>query len=271
MALGTNERVIRNERHAAFLARLATAEPFVLTPSLVIGPIVVVAVVALVALLLFVAFRGRGGATLGALHAERLHDWEKGLSEAHEEALLHGVEAFRDRGHDLLLHHEGAKLDVLEPPMVVSLYALTDAFSRRGSTETAVGELLDEWSREPAPGAALHLARTPEVGKIAARVQSAIDPARAEITGIENARVDELRGTLELTLRVDGAPNTLVVDLARATAEIQRKQDAGDETPWNDLVRAELRSAVMRDRDGVLWMRTPSADERATAVRIVDR
>jgi len=236
-----------------------------------VGIIIAVSVAALVALLLVMAFRGRAATGLGALHSERLHDWEKNLSEQHEEALLHGIEAFRDRGHDLLLHHEGGKLDVLEPPMVVSLYALTDAFGRKGSSEAAVGEILGGWAAEPAPGAALHLARDPQVGKIAPRVLSAIEPARAEIPAIDNANVDELRGTLELGLRVDGRSNTVVVDLARADGEIKAKQDAGDETPWNDLVRAELRSAVMRDRDGVLWMRTPTAEERATAVRILDR
>lgn len=232
--------------------------------------IVAVAVLLLVALLLFMAFRTRGAPSLGALNSERRHHWEQNLSEEHEEALLHGIEAYRDRGHDLLLHHEGAKLEVLEPPMVVSLYALTDAFTRHGSKESAVTEILDGWAKEAAPGV-LHLAREPQVSKLAARVLSSIEPARAELNGVENANVDELRGTLELGVRIDGPANTLVVDLARIGDEIKRKQDEGDETPWNDLVRAELRAAVGRDGDGVLWMRAPSADERGLALKLVDR
>lgn len=238
--------------------------------------IIVAAVLALIVLLVFVALRGRAAASLGPLHSERLHDWEKGLSEPHEEALLRGIEAWRERGHDALLHHEGGKLDVLEPPMVVSLYALTAAFGRAGSTEAAVGELLDGYAQAPAEGqppadGVLHLSREPKVGKLAARAAALLEPARVEIAGIENAQVDELRGTLELGLRADGAPNTVVVDLSHVAAEIQRKQDAGDETPWNDLVRAGLRAAVARDREGALWMRAPSAEERSVAVRIVDR
>lgn len=232
--------------------------------------IITVAGVALVVLLVVMAFRGRAAEGLGPLHSERMHDWEKGLSDEHEEALLHGVEAWRDRGHDLLLHHEGGKLDVLEPPMVVSLYALSDAFVRRGNKESAVGEILDGWAAEPSPGAALHLSRVPEVAKMSALVQPMIDAARAEIASIDNANVDELRGTFELGLR-EGRPNTVVVDLARVAARVQAKQDAGDETPWSDLARAELRAAVVRDAEGTLWVRPPSGEERALAVRIVDR
>jgi len=242
----------------------------VLTHWFVSGMIVAVAVLLLVALLLFMAFRTRGATSLGELHSERSHDWEQDLSEAHEEALLRGIEAYRDHGHDLLLHHEGGKLDVLEPPMVVSLYALTDAFTRHGSTEAAVGELLDGWARAASP-AVLHLSREPQVSKLAGRVLLAIEPARAELTGVENANVDELRGTLEVGVRVEGRSNTIVVDLARIGDDIKRKQDEGDETPWNDLVRAGLRAAVGPDGDGALWMRAPSASERALTLKVLDR
>jgi hypothetical protein len=141
----------------------------------------------------------------------------------------------------------------------------------------------------------LHLARAPKAEKIAARVSTMLETVTAEIPGIETLRVDELRGTLELGLRLAKASNTVVVDLQFIADEVKRKQDAGDDTPWNELVRIGLRSAVAQDRgsaeggtrlgdrgsaeggprlrdgDGVLWVREPSAEERATTVRIVDR
>lgn len=238
------------------------------------GTIIVVVVAALVVLLIVVALRSRGGTQLESLHAERRHDWEKSLNDAHEEALLRGVEAWRDRGHDLLLHHEGAKLDVLEPPMVVSLYALAEAFGRRDARDEIAGELLERWVAQEEPGVALHLRREAMpagVEKLAGRARAAIEAARADVAGIEHASADERRGVLELTIKADGPTNTVVVDLARAAETIQRKQDDGDETPWADLANAELRGAVGRERDGVLWMRPPSAAERAMVLGVIER
>ncbi|MBI2394183.1 MAG: hypothetical protein HYV09_31725 [Deltaproteobacteria bacterium] len=242
------------------------------------GTIIVVVVAALVVLLIVVALRSRGGTQLESLHAERRHDWEKSLNDAHEEALLRGVEAWRDRGHDLLLHHEGAKLDVLEPPMVVSLYALAEAFGRRDARDEIAGELLDRWAAQEEPAAALHLRRdalppsaTMGVEKLVSRARAAIDAARADTSGIEHASADDRRGVLELTVKADGPTNTVVIDLGRAAETIQRKQDDGDETPWADLANAELRGAVARDAEGVLWMRPPSAAERAMALGVIER
>ena len=86
-----------------------------------------------------------------ALRAERRHDWEKRLTEAQEEKLLSAIAAYKKSGHDLDLYHEGGKLDVYEPPMTASLYALTDAFLKGTEVATflegSAGVL--GYSREP--------------------------------------------------------------------------------------------------------------------------
>ena len=45
----------------------------------------------------------------------------------------------------------------------------------------------------------------------------------------------------------------------------------GYETPCTYLGRAGLRAAVGPDGDGALWMRAPSASERALTLKVLDR
>ncbi len=243
------------------------------------GTIVIVIAVVLVVALLVYALVSRGrAAAVAPIHAERRHDWEMQLSAEHEDALLKGLLAWRDAGHDLTVWHEGAKIDVFDPPMVVSLYALTDAFTKRGSSSAEVPKILDEWAARETPGASLHLSREwyakPVVGDAARFTAMAFDllqNARAEVEGIAGGSSDELRGEIDVMIRADRLPNTLAIDLSRVVAEIHRRKEEDDRTPLVEMLRDILHSRVSRDGDCALWMRAPTQAEREIALRAIER
>ncbi len=201
-----------------------------------------------------------------SLHAERRHDWEKRLTEEQEERLIEGIVAFKKAGHDLDLYHEGGKLDVYEPPMTVSLYALTDAFHREGDAK----KVLEHWAASE--GAALHLSREPKATTLVRHIDTLLESARADVNGLEHSTTDELRGSLELGVRAAGGPMNLVaIDLARIAEEVQKERETNERAPFSEVVRNQLKAALQRDSGGVLWMRAPTAEERAVARRVVDR
>lgn len=239
--------------------------------------IIVVAVVLVVALLVY-AFASRGGTAVAPVHAERRHDWEMQLTAEHEDALLKGLVAWRDAGHDLTVWHEGAKIDVFEPPMVVSLYALSDAFLKAGAASSDVPKILDAWAAREAEGACLHLTRDwyekPVVGDAARFTAMAFDllqNARSEVEGIEGATSDDIRGEIDLSVRAGGAPNTVAIDLSRVVAEIHRRKQDEDRTPLVEMMRDILHARVSRDGECVLWMRPPTREERELALRAIER
>jgi hypothetical protein len=200
-----------------------------------------------------------------ALRAERKHDWEKRLTEEQEEALIAGIAAFKKAGHDLDLYHEGGKLDVYEPPMTVSLYALTDAFQKEGDAK----KVLERWLTSEE--GALHYSREPNATTLVRHIETLLESARADVDGLEHSTADELRGSLELGVRAGGVMNLVAIDLARIAAEVKKEREQNERAPFGELVRAKLKAAIARDNEGVLWMRAPTAEERSVARRVVDR
>jgi hypothetical protein len=257
--------------------------------------IVVLVVIAIVIGFAFLAPGGfaRAGVQPGALRAERRHDWETLLDERHEDQLLAGIAAFRDAGHDLSIWHEAARLDLFDPPRVISLYALVEVFlddlrkAPDADARALVAGLLSRWTTTEIRGRTLHLSRDwakePVVGDPARFSELAgkiLSNATVEVAGIEGAQVDEVRGAIDLMVRAERTPNVVVVDLARVAVEIRRRRDEGDETPLPTLLRSILRAAIARDAipsgasheaGGVLWMRPPSEAERAIAIASVER
>lgn len=237
------------------------------------GTVIIVLVVLLIVSLLLFALRGKGTLKSERLHAERMHDWEKDLSEPHEEELLRGVEAYRDAGHDLVLYHEGGKIDVFEPPMVVSLFALADAFR----TQKDVRAILEGWAAREVPGKSMHLSMSwgekvsGDAARFASLAHDLLSSARAEVSGLERSGMDEQRGVIDLGLRSGGGVQTVCIDLGRLAEDVQRRREQDDKTPHVELVRAALIAAMGRDSDGVLWVRPPTDAEREVARRAVEK
>lgn len=196
-----------------------------------------------------------------ALRSERRHDWEKRLTEDQEERLIAAIAAYKKAGHDLDLYHEGGKLDVYEPPMIASLYALTDAFHKG----VDVAKFME------GENGVLHLSREPNAATLAKHIETVLESARADIEGLEHSVVDELRGVLELGVKAGGAMNLVAIDLAAIAAIVKKEREANERAPLGTIVRDALKAAIARDGDGVLWMRSPTAEERSLARRVVDR
>jgi hypothetical protein len=198
------------------------------------------------------------------LRAERRHDWETRISEQDEEKLLEGVTRFRGSNHDLILYHEGGKIDVYEPPMVVSLYALTDAM-QKGSD---VARTLEDWTKNEVPGAVLHLsAGYQDANNLAQLAHDMIATAQSEVSGIEHVGKDEHRGVVDFGVVAGGALNIVAIDLSRIAAEVKRRREEDERATVPNIVREALRAAIARNENGSLWMRSPTDEERGVLRR----
>jgi len=233
-----------------------------------VSPLLVVIIALVVALVIF-AFRGKGTAAMERLHVERHHDWEKKLSEADEEALLGGLENWRDAGHDLVLYHEGGKIDVFQPSMVVSLYALADAFAK----ERDVAKIMNGYAAHEAHGAAMHLPESFSDKGFAAFAADVLSEPSVE--GVERAGTDELRGVMDVGVKSGGPTNTVAFDLGRLKAAVAKLREDDEKTAEKELVRRALTAVLDSDgdtkSDGVLWMRAPTEAERHVVRRGISR
>lgn len=192
------------------------------------------------------------------LRAERRHDWEKRLTEDDEEKLLAGITKYRAQNHDLILYHEGGKLDVYEPPMVISLYALTDAFQKTGDA----AKVLEEWTHREVPGAALHLSGNySDSNGLAQMAHDMIANAQGTVNGIEHVGKDEMRGVVDFGVQAGGAMNIVAIDLGRIAAEVKRRREEDERAAVPTIVREALRAAIAGG-SGALWMREPTDEER---------
>jgi hypothetical protein len=195
-----------------------------------------------------------------ALRSERRHDWEKRLTEDQEEKLIAALAAYKKAGHDLDVYHEGGKLDVYDPPIVASLYALTDAFHKG----TDVAKFL------AGNDGVLQLSREPNAGNLVRHIETVLESARAEVDGLEHSTTDEVRGVLELGVKAGGAMNLVAVDLARVAERVKKEREDNERAPMGTIVRDALKSAIASG-EGALWMRSPTAEEQSLARRVVDR
>lgn len=196
-----------------------------------------------------------------ALRAERRHDWEKRLTEEQEQKLISALADYKKSGHDLELYHEGGKLDVYDPPMIASLYALTDAFLERG----------DVVSFFAGDSGVMKLSREPNAATLISHIETVLEGARADVNGLEHSTTDEMRGVLELGVKAGGAMNLVAIDLARVAEVVKKQREENERALFGQIVRDALKAGIARDSDGVLWMRAPTAEERAVARRVVDR
>jgi hypothetical protein len=193
------------------------------------------------------------------LRAERKHDWEKRLTEQDEEKLLEGITRYRAQNHDLILYHEGAKIDVFEPPMVISLYALTEAFQKTGDA----AKVLEEWTHEEVPGAVLHHSGSyTDQNNLAQLAHELVANAQSQVPGIEHTGKDELRGVVDFGVQAGGALNIVAIDLGRIAAEVKRRREEDERAAIPTIVREALRAAIGRNDSGSLWMRPPTDEER---------
>jgi len=200
------------------------------------------------------------------LRAERRHDWEKLLTEKDEEKLLEGVTKYRAQNHDLILYHEGGKIDVYEPPMVVSLYALAEAFHKEGDA----AKTLEEWTHQEVAGAVLHLSGNyTDSGNLAQFTHDLIANAQRDVVGIEHVGKDEFRGVVDFGVKVDRAMNIVAIDLGRIAAEVKRIREEDEGTALPSTIRGALRAAIARNENGALWMRPPTDEERALLSRAI--
>ncbi len=226
--------------------------------------------------------RARGdGRAPERLVAARTHDWEMVLDIERENALLRGVEAYRDAGHSLYLAASDAMLYLYEPRRIVSLYLLAHDFLGAGPAAVAdpaavVRRLLDSYVAAESAGV-LHLQEgwygAPVDGLDAAKFTSLcydlLSQHRPDVSETHGSGSDDKSGLVYLHVAAGAPMNTFCVDLGRLLASVRAARLARPSAPLADLVRPLLLAMSQGQMLGAIWTREPvSASERAVLGRI---
>jgi hypothetical protein len=213
---------------------------------------------------------------------ERTQDWEMRLSVEQENAMLRGIQAYRDSGHSLYLSHSDALIHFYEPRMLVSLHHLTDLFMAAGPAGLAdpVGlmrSVLDGCVAAESPGV-LHLRKdwytSPIDGldflKFTNLCYDTLTCPQPYIEGTQGSSSDENSGNMTVKVEVGGPLNTFCVDLRRVLPLVQEARRMRPSDPLIELVRPVLQGMCRGDIPGGMWTRGGALEpERELVTRIV--
>lgn len=245
---------------------------------------------ALVGGVVFLVKRMGGGSSAGKgdgrppepILPERKYDWELLLSPDQENALLRGVQAYRDGGHSLYLNHSDALITFYDPRMLVSVHRLTEVFLAAGAAAvadpvTAVKGILDGFVASEGPGV-LHL-RTGwydapidglDYRKFSDLCYDALTRPQPYLEGSQGSSADENSGSMTLNLQVGGPMNTVCVDLRRLLPATRQGRQAQPGAALIDLVRPVLQAMCKGEMPGAMWTRGSASDaEKDLIVRMV--
>jgi len=199
--------------------------------------------------------------------AQRKYDWELRLTPEQENAMLQGVQAYRDGGHSLYLSHSDGLITFYEPRMLVSLHRLTDAFLSAGPAAMTdppgvVRNILGGLTTHESPGS-LHLQKgwyaAPIDGldhvKFTNLCYDALTRPKPYIEGTQGSSADENSGSMTLNVEVGGPMNTFCVDLRRVLLATHEARRARPTEPLIDLVRPVLQAMSRGAMPGAMWTR----------------
>ena len=226
----------------------------------------------------FVAFRllsgGKGGEGKGdgrppePILPERTHDWELRLSVEQENAMLRGIQAYRDTGHSLYLSHRDALITFYEPSrMLVSIHHLTDLFLAAGPAALPdpmglMRSVLDGCVASESKGV-LHLRQgwytTPVDGLDAETFtrlcHDVLTCPQPYIEGTQGSSSDDKSGSVTVNVEVGGPLNTLCVDLRRVLPLVQEARRTRPSDPLIELLRPVLQGMCAGAIPGGMWTR----------------
>ncbi|MGP4097683.1 hypothetical protein [Nonomuraea sp. KM90] len=128
-----------------------------------------------------------GGGDSGRFEAERKWGWEFLLGPEAEAAFLEGLRAYHEAGGALRVDAEEGVLTTYEPPRLISLHLLADAFAARGDAamhdpQGTVATLMDQLASAERPGV-LHLRPGWLEGEVDGMDAAAFAAAVGEVVG----------------------------------------------------------------------------------------
>ncbi|KAB8195246.1 hypothetical protein FH608_012815 [Nonomuraea phyllanthi] len=182
-------------------------------------------------------------------------DVELGLAPELEPAFVEGLRAYPLRA--------GVRRGVLttyEPPRLVSLHLLADAFAARGEAalhdpQGTVAALVAQLAAAERPGV-LHLrADWPDGEMEPARFAEAV----REVIGAEGAwSADEAVGALQLTVR---GTNTMMLDLARLFDLYREARDKRSDASVQTLLHEVAPRMIAAGGPGLTWTKPPTRED----------
>ncbi|WP_146104081.1 hypothetical protein [Nonomuraea solani] len=227
-----------------------------------------------------------GGEADDRVEAERQWGWEFMLSAEAQAAFMEGLRACHDSGGAFRVDGERGVLTTYEPPRLLSLYLLADAFAARGDAamhdpQATVARLLEQAER---PGV-LHLRAGWLDGEVDGMDAARFAALAEEITGgtgdaaigalqvpVPGAKVSHVNGTPLKTVSVGGGPeprtgeaNTMMLDLARLLDLYAEERGKRPEAGAEELLREVVPRLIGSGGPGLTWVRPPT-DEDLRAV-----
>ncbi|MEU6713465.1 hypothetical protein ABZ897_18435 [Nonomuraea sp. NPDC046802] len=235
-----------------------------------------------------------GGDAGDAGGAEPRQGWELRLTTESEAAFTEGLRAYRDAGNPLDVAGEQGVLTVYEPPRLISLHLLADAFAARGNAAMhdpqGTFAALMAWCADTERPGVLHLRpgwledevdgmdRTrfatavrevvgggagvchAEVGSLQVAVTAPVEEPSPHVNGKPVAALakDLLDGAVQ---RSRGA-NTMMLDLARVLDHFRDVRDKQPDAAAGELLREIVARLVASGGPGVTWVRPPTEEER---------
>ncbi|HEX4811452.1 MAG TPA: hypothetical protein VFV66_01690 [Nonomuraea sp.] len=222
-----------------------------------------------------------GGDTPGTFDVERTWDWAPRPAGDAEAAFVEGLRACHGAGTRLRVAADRGVVTTYDPPALVSLPLLADAFAALGDAALhdphgTVAALIARYAAAEEPGV-LHLRTDRPSGAdraaFAAAVREVVCPPEAE--GLSALPDDDGGGgggawgvgALQVRVLAGGAEegwhaNTLLLDLGRAYELCAEAREKDPEAAEDTLLRQVVSGLVAAGGPGLTWVRPPTPEER---------
>ncbi|MEV0384636.1 hypothetical protein [Nonomuraea sp. NPDC050643] len=215
--------------------------------------------------------------------AERAGEWASLLGAEAGAAFMEGLRAYHDAGGALRVEGERGVLTTYEPPRLISLHLLADAFAARGDAamhdpQGTVATLLEQLAAAERPGV-LHLRAGWLEGEVDGLDAAGFAGAVGGLLGgtgeaalgalqvpVPGDRVSHVNGTPLKPVTKDGevrtgASNTMMLDLARVLDLYREERDKRPDAAAEALLREIVPRLIASGGPGLTWAKPPTDEE----------
>ncbi|MFG1703205.1 hypothetical protein ACFLIM_08425 [Nonomuraea sp. M3C6] len=195
--------------------------------------------------------------------------WELRLTPEAQAAFMEGLRACHDGGDTLRVGGEQGVLTTYDPPRLISLHLLADAFAARGDAalhdpQGTVAALLARLAGAERPGV-LRLSRDWLDGEVDGMDGTRFAAAVREVVYAEGVwSSDEAIGALQVTVtggRQEPEANTMMLDLARVLERYREARDKQPDAGAEALLREVTPRLIMAGGPGLTWTKPPTDEE----------
>ncbi|SDK64957.1 hypothetical protein [Nonomuraea jiangxiensis] len=212
---------------------------------------------------------GPGRETGPGPEAEDRQGWELGLTPEVGAAFMEGLRAWSRAGEALPAGAERGVLTTYDPPRLISLHLLADAFAARGDAalhdpEGTVAAVVERLAGSERPGV-LHLRGDWLDGEVDGLDRARFAAAVREALYAEGDWAgDEAVGAMHVTVtgaRPATEAATLMLDLARVLDRYREARAASPDAAAEALLREVAPALVTAGGPGLTWTKPPTEEE----------